>query len=189
MSQDSPSSLKNVVDRAREVREEFKSNYAQWTADARENPAVIWQAWPVRVGFWLLIVIAVLVAVSVIVGGAGAWTGGGQREEATRLATLYVACTDSGCLKSATVNAERNFKEWPMVCEACGKKAVYRARACPKCKEWIAFAPLPPGSAGASGASESCPHCAKKAAAKAAKPKKAAASGPADPDDREDGWE
>lgn len=163
--------------RVKEAATDFRSDWSQWRSDVLRNPALLFQSLPVRITIWLLGAFALYMIISWVVVGANR-QGVVVVEQATPTATLYVACTNSECLKSATVTQSRNFKEWPLKCENCGKLSLYRATLCKACREWFSAAP---------GGPAECLLCKRKAIkATVSQPVKKLSE---DRDDREDGWE
>jgi hypothetical protein len=164
--------------RVRERAAALRTDLWQWGADVRTDPSLIWRTTPIRVLFWLAVGVCIILAVRGLAKGImpAAASGPAAEREATKLATLYVACTNPDCLESYITKRPMDFKDWPLICEFCGHPTVYRAKLCPLCHRWYANAP---------GAPDRCPFCA------ADEPEEAAAPvepGPTDPDDAEDGW-
>lgn len=169
--------MSDLSSRVKEATTDFRSDWAQWRSDVRQNPALLFQSLPVRIALWLLVAFALYLIVSWIVVGANN-QGAVVIEEATPTATLYVACTNSDCLRSATVTQPRDFREWPLRCEHCGQMSLYRASLCKSCRDWFAVAP---------GALLECQLCKRKTVKPAVS--QPARKVPQDRDDREDGWE
>lgn len=98
-------------------------------------------------------------------------------ESATATATLFVACTNAACRHQQVSRQPMDFAGWPLNCEKCGQKTVYRAQLCGRCRTWIAHAP---------GEASECWKCAELRAA--TQPRKVKKAPSANPDDEEDGW-
>lgn len=170
-------SLTQLPHKVREATGDFRSNWSQWRRDVRANPSILLQSLPVRLAFWMLVAVAFFFVVTRIMTALAPDASAG-REEATSVATIYVACSNPDCGRSQVANPRVDFKEWPMTCAACGKATVYRASMCRKCRNWIAAVP---------GHSPDCVPCRRAADAKrpATKPARKESD---DPDDVEDGW-
>lgn len=160
----------------RERLSDLRANWQQFRKDLREDPSVLWRTQTTRILLYVLLGAAVLFLARFLLSAlAPPPVGAGGGEQATRLATLYVACVDPACLKPDVSRLPMDFKAWPIACVHCGKEAAYRAILCSKCRAWFATAPEAPPE---------CPHCAR-----AAPPaSRAVTSRPADVDDAEDGW-
>ncbi|MBI5863502.1 MAG: hypothetical protein HZB38_03115 [Planctomycetes bacterium] len=169
--------LGEYLARFREARANWRADFRQWRADVRENPALIFRSLGVRLLLWAALGIVMFYVVSrVFINLAPSATEG--RLARTRLATLYVACTNPDCLHGATTEQTLDFKAWPLTCEQCGKQTAYRATLCPKCRNWFAAAP---------GGPSDCPLCKRKSTTQpTSKPARKRSD---DPDDREDGWD
>lgn len=172
--QDSISQLPHKV---RQAADDLPANWSQWRRDVRANPSIIFQSLTVRIGFWLLVAVGFYFAVSRAMLAMTPDPNAG-RIEATKVATIYVACAKPECARSRLANPPVNFKDWPMKCENCGGQTVYRATQCVKCRNWIAQTP---------GGKVDCPHC-RRAAEIRKPPPKPTRKEATDPDDREDGW-
>ena len=140
-----PHQIREQINAAPERIRELKDRFRENPRDVLESPVV--RAIGLIILGLLLIFAAGWFARGLTPGGPAALT-----EEATPWSVLYVACTNPACLATATIKRERDFNEWPIKCDKCGRESVYRARACTSCGQWYAVAP---------GGSAGCPHCAK----------------------------
>ena len=177
MNRDDLPSLANLPHRIRASLANWPVRYREWRQQIRDNPAALWQTTIARVTLWLVLGL-------VLVGGLRwlvlALTPGGADlvvERATPIATLYVACTSTDCLKSDVTHQPMDFDDWPLTCEHCGHETVYRAKLCPRCRHWYANAP---------GQTDACPHCAAKH--KQPPPDEPTTQPTGSPDDAEDPW-
>ena len=148
-----------------------------WRADVRQDPGRLWRGpVPRLAGLVLLGVVAVL-GIQWLISGLAAATGSPTAGIAAPRATLYVACTNPACRAHYTTQQPTDFKAWPLTCEKCGAKLVYRAVLCPTCHHWYAVVP---------GTSLACPFCAEK---KTAAESKSPTSNPQESRDyAEDPW-
>lgn len=161
----------------REKVGELGESVQTWKADLRENPAQFLASPLVRIPFWIVVGIVLL-----LLGRAAisAWTptqAGRNFEQATTTATVYVACTNPSCLHSFQAQVPMDWKKDPLTCSKCGQKSAVRATLCSKCRQWYAV----PADRAAG-----CPLCAARAAAAASKPTKKKTAEHSD--DAEDGW-
>jgi len=168
--------LAELPHRIREWMARWPADLRDWRADLRHDPGLLWRTPVIRVGLFMLGGVALIagarwLAVALVPGGATAF------EQATPYAILYVACTDPACRASYTTQQPRDLRNWPLVCEKCGKKAVYRAQVCPDCGGWFATAP---------GRSAECQFCEQRRAA--TRPATDVQTKPINPDDAEDPW-
>lgn len=166
-----------ISDLPHHVRERLAELPGRWRAvreGFREDPARIWHSPLTRI-----VALIVLGFIAVVGAGklVGSLTPGGQlrAEKPTRVATVYVACTNRACRVSYTAHVPRDFKNWPLKCEKCGQATVYRATLCRTCRRWFATPP---------GVEPACPFChERERAAAASQPEHRRGS----PDD-EDPW-
>jgi hypothetical protein len=152
--------------------------FREWREQVAEDPSLLWHTTTVRVILWLALGICLMLGVRSLVSCVGPGDASlAGFEEPTETATLYVACTDTACRHAFVTEQPLDFADWPLTCEKCGQKTVYRAKICGVCRHWYATVP---------GAPDQCPLCAAdKAEREEKKPKpKAKAKG----DDAEDGW-
>ena len=170
-------SLAELPQRLRERLAELREDWRLWRDEIRENPARLLHSVVLRVA---VLVILGIVGLAIVNWFSGALVPGGPTwslEEGTRLATLYVACTNPACRATYTSHQPMDFKSWPLKCTKCGQDTVYRAGRCPTCRRAYALQPAaPPG----------CPLCAERQAAEQRKiePIKPAKKS----DDAEDPW-
>jgi hypothetical protein len=165
--------------RFREGLAGLRAGWREWREGVRQEPARLWHSPLTKIGLLIVLGLLAILAVqwfgSALVPGGLSWR---LEDQATREATLFVACTNPACRASYTTQQPRDFKDWPLKCEKCGQQTVYRATHCRECRHWYALTPGgPPG----------CPFCAQKRAEQ----KKLEAPPPPAPeksDDSEDPW-
>mgnify|MGYP003729175381 CR=1 FL=1 len=112
-----------------------------WLAAARSEPGIVWHSPIVRLTLILLLGALVLGLANQL---AARLVPAGDRsafQAPTRLAILYVACTNPDCRTSYTTRQPMSFKSWPLTCPKCGEDSVYRGRLCRVCGHWYANAP------------------------------------------------
>jgi hypothetical protein len=166
--------LAKLPTRFRDWRDTAFLDYRQWRADLSKDWTLIYRN-PVGAGGFVMIgvvlgVILLRALFSMI--PAGPFTGRGEAEP--QYAILHVACFDSACLTAYDVRKPLDFRGWPLECEQCKKKSVYRARLCRDCKRWYAVTPD----------HIDCPHCAVQRHPPSREP--SVPSRPIDPDDLDD---
>lgn len=161
--------LTGVHENARDIRDAV-----------REDPAAVANSPVVKIGIWIVIALTGLIAVQWFLAAVTPKPANFGNDQPTPYSTLYVACTNLDCLAAYTSQQKMTFTGWPLKCDKCGQKSIYRARRCGTCREWFAKASGPPTE------SSPCPLCARKRAAevKTVEEKKKANN----PDDEEDGW-
>ncbi|MGD8451691.1 MAG: hypothetical protein PVJ57_07715 [Phycisphaerae bacterium] len=178
MSTDRRSQLADLPDRIRERTANWPEDFRRWRAEVREDPSLFWRTAAVRITLWIILGVVAIVAARWLTHALTPPAGPGDFEKATSTATIYVGCTNPACQAAYQVKVPMDFDAWPMKCEHCGQESAYRAKLCPKCRQWYATAPGEPAE---------CPHCAARRAANAPPPPKE--TGPQNPDDEEDPWE
>lgn len=169
-------SAADLPHRVRQFLADAPAAWSRWRRDLAANPALLWRTPAARLAAWVVLGAAIIILARVGVAVLSPGASGSAFVEPTRTATLYVACTNPECLRSAIVQQPMNFDGWPLTCAACGAPSVYRARLCPTCRSWYATIP---------GKPPICPACA---AASARPPPDAQTKRPTDPDDEEDDW-
>jgi hypothetical protein len=142
-------SLADLPHRVRATLAAWQERWRESRADLRPTPERV-RAALMRIGLPVLAILALVAAVRWLTTLAQPG-GRAVSEEATPTATLFVACTDAGCRAEYTVQRARDFEDWPLTCERCGRAAVERATLCRQCRGWYA-------------GSQACPHCAARAA-------------------------
>lgn len=167
--------LSDLPHRLRERVADLQSDLRRWRADLREDPSLLWRTTAVRVLLWLTVGVCALVGVWYLTTGLLPAGERGEPEQATHLATLYVACTNPFCYTSYITRQPMDFDGWPLACRECGQRTVYRAKLCPTCHRWYATVP---------GAPNQCPFCAVPQTDEPERPEPL----PSDPDDAEDPW-
>jgi hypothetical protein len=178
MPHDRPS-LAELPHRLREGAASLRANWREWRDTVRQEPARLWRSPLTKIG--LLVVLALLAVLAIewfgsaLIPGSLSWR---LEDQATREATLFVACTNPACRASYTTHQPRDFKDWPLKCEKCGQETVYRATRCPDCRHWYAIAP---------GGAPACPFCAEKKAEQKPTEEKPPPP-PKRTDDSEDPW-
>lgn len=178
---DLPHKLRATLESAEQVRGDWITALRRWREAVREDPLVIWRTPAVRIAVFVILAVVAFFGARWAIPTFTPAAGGRNFEKATDTATIFVACTRPDCLDQRSVKLPMdpaNWKErWPLACEKCGQKSVYRAQRCAECRRFFATAP---------GAPAGCPHCAAKKAA-SSKPAKGPTSRPTG-DDSEDGW-
>jgi hypothetical protein len=169
--------LAELPHRLREWLSDLPDRWQAWREGLRADPAKLWRGPAVRIVGLVLLVIIALVAINWAIGALA--PGGSDRlfEKPTPWATLFVACTNPACRASYTTRQPMDLKNWPLQCEKCGARSVYRATFCKVCRHWYAN---PPGQA------QACPFCAERKAtpARESRPHEP----PSRTDDEEDPW-
>lgn len=160
----------------RERISSFRLNFRQFRADVREDPTLLWRTQPIRIAFWILVGLGLILFVRWLAVSITPTPSFPGEYEPTRTATLWVACTNPDCLKTSMHTAPMDFNAWPVACEHCGNPSAVRAVRCPLCRSL-----MPPAEGDSSGPCVRCATPVRKTAAPVA-------SRPSDPDDREDGW-
>lgn len=178
---DLPHKLRATLESAEQVRGDWITALRRWREAVREDPLLIWRTPAVRIALFALLAVVLFLFARWAIPTFTPAAGGRNFEKATDTATLFVACSRTECLDQRSIRLPMDpstWKErWPLTCEKCGQKSVYRAQRCAECRKFFATAPEgPPG----------CPHCAAKRAA-SVKPTREATSRPTG-DDAEDGW-
>lgn len=166
--------------RLREAVSGLPVRLRQWRADIRDDPWIIWRSPATRIGIWCALG---LVLILIIQAGID-WTRPADvkqhLDKATPWTTLFVSCANPLCRHSFTAHTAMDFRNWPMSCEKCGARSVYRATRCTRCGQWYALAP---------GQGPGCPNCAERdAREKAGREQAKPMERPANPDDAEDGY-
>lgn len=149
-------SLAEIPHRIRQQLRDLPGRWRTLREDIRQDPSRFWQSPLVRVPAYVLLGAVLLVSLSY---GIRALTPGGTlavHERPTATATLYVACTNPECRATYRTQQLMDFDDWPLECEKCGQKTVYRAQRCRECRRWFANVP---------GEKSTCPHCASRKAA------------------------
>jgi len=149
-------SLADVTHRLRQQMANLPGQWRAWRTDLRGDPGLLWRSSVLRIAGFVLLIVVALIAIDWLVTALTPGGAQGSRETATPLATLYVACADPECRAHYTVQKPMDFDDWPLTCNQCGQKTIYRAQRCPVCGHWCA---LPAGQ------SLECPFCAEKQAA------------------------
>ncbi len=132
--------------RLRELVSAMLLRLRAWMDAVRAEPALLWHTPMLRVAIIVLVGAGVLALINRLATGLTPGLDRSAFETPTRLATLYVACTNPDCRVSFTTHQPMNFKAWPLVCPHCGQKSVYRATLCPNCGRWYASAPGTPAA-------------------------------------------
>ncbi|MBK9126967.1 MAG: hypothetical protein IPM13_04115 [Phycisphaerales bacterium] len=168
--------LQDVPHLLRDRLDALPDRWAAWREAFREDPALLFRTPAFRILLWIVGGLILLFAAQALIRGLTPPGAQGAGERATPWAVLYVACSDPACLHATSTRQARDFKAWPLTCEQCGKRTVYRAAQCATCARWFAVGP---------GEAAVCPHCARTApAAKAPEPPKPQRRS----DDAEDPW-
>ncbi|TWT44886.1 hypothetical protein RAS1_13050 [Phycisphaerae bacterium RAS1] len=168
--------LVDLPNTLRQQLAEVPETYRAWRAEIAREPTAIFHSPLFRIAVWIIVGAAVLLTARWLIGGLSIPGGGKAWEKATPWATLYVACIEPACRYAYSTQQAMDFTGWPLPCEKCAKKTVYRARLCGACRHWYATAP---------GAADACPHCAAAAlkSAPTSQPRKKPTG-----DDEEDPW-
>lgn len=170
----------NLGELPHQIREQLLAAPERWRNfrdRLRDDPGAIFHSPVIRIVTLIVLGLILLLVTGWFVRGLTPPGPAGLTEEATPWAVLYVACTSPKCLAAASTRCARDFDAWPMKCEKCGDKSVYRAQTCAKCGQWFAASPGQPAA---------CPHCARAAAKPEATPTPTRPAGKSDDD--EDPW-
>lgn len=170
----------NLGELPHQIRERLQAAPERWRAfrdRLRADPGAVLHSPALRVVALILLGLLVLLLAGWFVRGLAPPGSAGITEQATPWALLYVACTNPKCLAATAIKCARDFDSWPVKCEKCGERSVYRAQTCAKCGQWFAAAP---------GRTAACPHCARNVAKPDHAPTQPKPSGRSDDD--EDPW-
>lgn len=137
--------------RVRAWREGFSTDYRQWRADLATDWTLLYRNPIGAVVFVILGVVLAVVIIRTLVSFLPAAAGSAGGEADPPFAILHVACTNQDCQKAYDTKRPLDFRNWPIECDYCKQKTVYRATLCPVCHKWFA---VPPTTAA------TCPYCA-----------------------------
>ena len=175
MSQERHPQLGDLPDQIREQSAEVRRSFSEWWKAVQADPALLWSNTAVRIVLWIVFGLCAMLIVYIVTHAFAPAPATSEAPKPPPTATLYVACANPSCLKSYTVERPMDFKDWPIQCEKCAQRSVYRAILCPECRHWYAVAP---------GHKRICPFCKPKDEP----PKQEKKSGSGNPDDDEDPW-
>lgn len=166
--------LASLPNRIRDWRDTFSAEYQQWRADLSKDWTLIYRN---SIGAAVFVILGVLVGVILLRGlfsliPSVSSTGRGDAEP--QYAILHVACSGASCRAAYDIRRPLEFREWPLQCEQCKQRMVYRAKLCRDCRHWFAMSPE----------TFECPHCAAARRPPANAPDIPAR--PIDPDDLDD---
>ena len=127
-----------------------KLSVEEWWQQAKQDPSLFWSSPTVRAILWLVLGLIAMLIVYLFTHLFSSAPRTAAAPPAPPTATLYVACTNSYCLKSYVIERPMDYKDWPAPCDYCAQRSVYRARLCQQCGQWYATAPAKP---------KDCPFC------------------------------
>lgn len=153
MAQEKPNRLAEWLMLAREQWPVLRQGVADWAAQCREEPALIWATPLVRYGTYIVLgligVGLVFQARNLIAPASSAVI----RPRAT-MADFHVLCSDRSCRHHFVIHRKFGFDDFPVVCAKCKKRTGEHARPCnsQQCRRrWVA--PV------RTDAGQVCPYC------------------------------
>lgn len=129
MAQEKPSRLAELVLIIRTQTPVLKQRFADWIADCREEPRLIWETTAVRyisygvVGILLAWLVSGLIELVAPVPQAAV-------KPPAETADYHVLCTNPECGEHFVINRPFGFDDFPITCPKCKKETGRRAVRC-----------------------------------------------------------
>lgn len=118
----------------------WREHVADWAAEVREEPRLLWEASPIRYATYGVGTILAVWLVTLVVGFLTPPPPAGAKAAATT-ADYHIICSDPACAYHFIVQREFGFHDFPIECSKCNKRTGVSARRCnsPTCQgRWVA---------------------------------------------------
>ncbi len=106
----------------------MKDRVADWVADARQEPALVWETPAVRYTAYVLGGLMLLWVASGLAGSIAPIPTNAEPQATS--ADFHVVCSDKWCGQHFVINRRFGFSKFPVPCAKCGKRTGVRSRRC-----------------------------------------------------------
>jgi hypothetical protein len=140
MAQERPSRLAEWIMLLRKNVPLLREHVADWAAEVREEPRLLWETSPIRYATYGVGAILAVWLVTFVVGFLTPPPPVGAKAAATT-ADYHIICSDPACAYHFVVQYQFGFHDFPIECSKCMKRTGVSARRCnsPTCQgRWVA---------------------------------------------------
>lgn len=128
MAQEDRNRLIEWLDILRDRVPFMRERVADWVADAREEPALVWETPAVRYTVYALGGLMLLWVASGVAGSIAPMPTNAVPQATT--ADFHVVCSDNWCSQHFVVNRSFGFNQFPIPCAKCGMQTGVRSLRC-----------------------------------------------------------
>lgn len=141
MAQEKPNRLSEWVLLIRKKSPVVREHLADWVAEVRKEPRLLWETAAVRYTVYLVAAIALLAGTKCGVRMVTPAPPASAKEPA-HTADFHVLCGDSRCAHHFVINRKFGFEKFPVACPKCKAMTGQRAVKCysAQCQgRWVAI--------------------------------------------------
>ncbi len=119
----------DLLEAAKERKENAREQFRDWVGAVREEPSLIWQTPIVRYGVYSIGGLMLLLFVNAGINAMA--PAGGKRVEPRATTALFdVVCYNSSCGRHFVIERKFRFRRFPVTCPYCKEDTGHRAARC-----------------------------------------------------------